>query len=41
VAVLQTEEDFYELAAAYLERAAAGNVTHAELHFAPQGHTVR
>ncbi len=41
VNVLQREEDFYELGAAYLRRAAAANVMHAELHFDPQGHMVR
>ncbi|KAI8473965.1 MAG: hypothetical protein J3K34DRAFT_155829 [Monoraphidium minutum] len=41
VAVLKTEDDFYQLAAAYLARAAAEGVRHAELHFDPQGHMVR
>lgn len=40
-AVLQTEEDFYQLMAAYLRRAAADNVRHAEVFFDPQTHTER
>lgn len=39
--VLLTEQDFYELTAAYLERAAADNVRHVEIFFDPQGHTAR
>ena len=39
--VLQTEEDFYDLAAAYLKRAAADGVVHAEVFFDPQTHTAR
>src|SRR5665213_2530462 len=35
-AVLVTEEDFYELTSAYLSRAAAQGVTHAEIFFDPQ-----
>jgi hypothetical protein len=41
VNVLRTERDFYELAAAYLRRAAAENVKHVEMQFDPQGHTIR
>lgn len=40
-AVLQNEEDFYDLTAAYLKRAAADGVRHAELFFDPQTHTER
>ena len=39
--VLLTEEDFRDLAAAYLDRAAADNVVHAEIFFDPQTHTAR
>ena len=39
--VLQAEQDFYDLTWAYLERAAAENVRHAEIFFDPQGHTER
>ncbi len=39
--VLVTEQDFYDLAWAYLERAAADNVRHAEIFFDPQSHTTR
>lgn len=39
--VLQTEQDFYELAAAYLRRAAANGVRRAEIFFDPQTHTGR
>lgn len=39
--VLQGEQDFYDLTWAYLERAAAQNVRHAEIFFDPQGHTGR
>jgi adenosine deaminase len=39
--VLVHEQDFYDLAMAYLERAAAQNVRHAEIFFDPQGHTER
>ncbi|MFE9250290.1 adenosine deaminase [Streptomyces sp. NPDC007088] len=41
MAVLRTERDFEELAAAYLERAAAQGVRHAEIFFDPQAHTAR
>jgi len=39
--VLLQEQDFYDLAMAYLARAAAENVRHAEIFFDPQGHTGR
>jgi adenosine deaminase len=39
--VLVTEQDFYDLAIAYLRRAASQNVRHAEIFFDPQGHTER
>ena len=39
--VLRTEQDFFDLAWAYLERAAADNVVHAEIFFDPQTHTER
>lgn len=38
LAVLRTERDFYELASAYLDRAAAGGVRRAEMFFDPQTH---
>ena len=41
MSVLQHEQDFYDLATAYLARAAAENVRHAEIFFDPQGHTER
>jgi len=41
MSVLQQERDFYELTDAYLRRAQADNVRHAELFFDPQGHTAR
>ncbi len=41
MAVLQTEEDFYDVTWAYLEKARAQNVLHAEIFFDPQGHTCR
>ena len=40
-AVLLHERDFYDLARAYLERAAAQGVRHAEIFFDPQTHTDR
>jgi adenosine deaminase len=40
-AVLRTEQDFFDLAWAYLERAAADNVVHTEIFFDPQTHTER
>jgi adenosine deaminase len=39
--VLQTEQDFYDLTAAYCARANADNVRHIEIFFDPQGHTAR
>ena len=39
--VLQTEEDFHDLALAYFRRAAADTVRHAEIMFDPQTHTDR
>ena len=39
--VLRDEADFFELAWAYFERAAADNVVHAEIFFDPQTHTAR
>lgn len=39
--VLQKEPDFYELTWAYLERAAAQNVSWVEIFFDPQAHTSR
>ncbi len=40
-AVLRTEEDFRDLAAAYFDRAAADKVVHSEIFFDPQTHTDR
>lgn len=40
-AVLVTEQDFYDLTMAYIQRARADNVIHAELFFDPQTHTER
>jgi adenosine deaminase len=37
--VLRTEQDFYDMAHAYLARAAADKVLHAEIFFDPQTHT--
>ncbi len=39
--VLLFEQDFYDMARAYLQRAAADNVLHAEIFFDPQTHTAR
>ena len=39
--VLLKEADFFDMAWAYLERAAADNVVHAEIFFDPQTHTDR
>lgn len=39
--VLLHEQDFFDMAWAYFERAAADNVVHAELFFDPQTHTAR
>jgi adenosine deaminase len=41
MAVLRTEADFAELANAYLARARAQGVVHAEIFFDPQAHTAR
>lgn len=40
-AVLVTEQDFYDLAMAYFQRASEDGVVHAELFFDPQTHTAR
>jgi adenine deaminase len=40
-AVLRTEDDFHDLAWAYLQRAHADNVVRAEIFFDPQTHTAR
>lgn len=39
--VLQKEEDFYELATSYFQRAKENGVVHAEIFFDPQAHTSR
>ncbi len=39
--VLLQEQDFYDMAWAYLEKARADNVVHAEIFFDPQTHTAR
>ncbi len=39
--VLLTEQDFYDMTRAYLQRANADNVRHAEIFFDPQTHTER
>ena len=39
--VLRTEDDFYDMTAAYMRRAAADGVVHAEIMFDPQTHTER
>lgn len=39
--VLRTEQDFFDLTWAYLQRAAAQHVVHTEIFFDPQGHTAR
>ena len=39
--VLRTEEDFYDLTMAYLERAAADGTVHVEVFYDPQAHTGR
>ena len=41
MSVLVTEQDFYDLAWAYLLRARGDNVRHVEMFFDPQGHTAR
>ncbi len=39
--VLRTENDYYDLAIAYLKRASSQGILHAELFFDPQAHTDR
>ena len=39
--VLITEQDFYDMTRAYLERSAQDNVIHTEIFFDPQTHTAR
>jgi len=39
--VLRQEQDFFDMAWAYLQRAAADHVVHAEIFFDPQTHTAR
>jgi adenosine deaminase len=39
--VLRTEEDFFDLTAAYLKRVAADGARHVEVFFDPQAHTAR
>ncbi len=39
--VLRSEEDYFDLTRAYLDRCKADNVTHVEIFFDPQGHTGR
>ncbi|NNF10109.1 MAG: adenosine deaminase [Acidimicrobiia bacterium] len=41
MSVLLTEEDFYDLTYAYLEKAHSQNVLYAEIFFDPQAHTTR
>ena len=41
MAVLLTEQDFFDLTTAYLDRAATDGVRHVEIFFDPQGHTAR
>ena len=41
MSVLLTEQDFYDLTAAYLTRAHSQNVIYAEIFFDPQAHTTR
>ena len=41
MSVLQTEQDFYDLTAAYLTKAHSQNVIYAEIFFDPQAHTSR
>jgi adenine deaminase len=41
MSVLQTEQDFYDLAMAYLQKAHSQNVVYAEVFFDPQAHTTR
>jgi len=39
--VLQTEQDYFDLTWAYIEKVHADNVRHVEIFFDPQGHTSR
>ena len=39
--VLWTEQDFYDLTYAYLQRVHGQNVVYTEMHFDPQAHTSR
>jgi adenosine deaminase len=41
MSVLRTEQDYYDLAWAYLTRVRAQNVRYVEMFFDPQGHTAR
>ncbi len=41
MSILRTEEDFFDLTMAYLNRVRADNVRHVEIFFDPQGHTER
>jgi adenosine deaminase len=41
MSVLRTEQDYYELTLAYMQRARGDGVRHAEVFFDPQGHTRR
>ena len=41
MSVLLTEQDFFDLTWAYLERCREDNVVHTEIFFDPQGHTAR
>ena len=41
MSVLQTEQDFFDLTWAYLQRCRQQNVVHCEIFFDPQGHTER
>ena len=41
MSVLVTEQDFYDLTWAYLQKVASQNVRHVEIFFDPQGHTTR
>jgi len=41
MAVLRTEENYYEMTWAYLEKAHDKNVLHAKIFFDPQAHTSR
>lgn len=41
MSVLQTEQDFYDLTMAYLQKIHSQNVRHTEIFFDPQGHTER